>query len=166
MTTGFARMYGGLFLATQALGLVLGAAALAAPNLFLTWMVAPGSTHMALIMIGLSLAWPFYVWRARLAWVLLLLPLYHLGGLVGMEIYMRRIIDGILQSGVVTGGDAPVTAVRMAMQDPDLAMVSLAHSAFGLIGGLQLMMVAARWSRVPAMEPPGHPEIRSGTAPR
>jgi hypothetical protein len=152
MTTGFARMYGGLFLATQALGIVFGAAALDAPNLFLTWMRAPGTAHVSFVMLGLSLAWPFYVWRARLAWVLVLLPLYHLAGLIGMELYMRRIADGILESGVFAGAGVQAAVLTVAMQDPDLALISLAHSAFGLIAGLQLMQAVARRSSARSRE--------------
>ena len=66
MTTGFARLDGGLFLATQVLGLVIGTAAIVAANLYLTWTRAPGPAVAALALIGLSLVWPVSVIRARL----------------------------------------------------------------------------------------------------
>jgi len=154
VTTGFARIYGGLFLATQLLGLVTGIAAITSPNFYLMWIRTPGSAASALVLMGLSLAWPIYVVRARLAWPLMLLAFYHLGGIIGMELYRQSIVSGLLETGRLSAPNAAAAAAVIAIQDPDLALVSLGDSAFGLIGGLQLMALA---TPARAVRPGKHP---------
>jgi hypothetical protein len=151
MTTRLARLYGGLFLIDQAIGVLTAVVALAAPNIYLYWIHSIDASVAGTAMIALSILWPIYVWKARQPLVLCVLTAYHIGGLLLMEWLVRADAARVAASAWFTAADqAASTAYFAALQNTDITLVSLGHSAIGLICGVQLLLVVTTQRGLPS----------------
>lgn len=146
MKTWPALLYGMLFLISQLLGVFFGFLGFTAPMDYLRLGQGTSLHYFSLIMLVASALMFFHVWRASLHPALLSLPAYHLLGVLGMQVYAGRLAAALTLGFPVESPAAQLVVI----QHPDMLLVVLIHSVFGLVGGAYLMLLVNRDERAGA----------------
>ena len=143
MMKRLAGWYCDLFLLDQALGVATSVTGILSPNIYLYWLHSFEASVWSLLMMTVSLLFPLLVWRKKLPRVLYLLPAYHLGGLLLMQLHVVGVRTDLARHGWFLMADAPDSAANFAaLQDFDVTMLSLGHSAIGIVIGVVVMIVS------------------------
>jgi hypothetical protein len=144
MKTRFGLLYVTLFFLSQILGLVFGFMGFKAPLDYLRLGSATGLHYFSFALLIMSGVMFWHIQRSSLHTALHALPAYHLLGLLGMQIYTNELAGRLnMDHGIV-----PRAAEVAAVQHPNLLVVILIHSAFGLIGGLYLLWLTKQDDRL------------------